>query len=485
MRRKPSGKEVRSKCIEDRERDQLRACVLFKKLICIYTSTHPRPHLRPRHPPPPRFVPLILCMAALCRRLAFSSSPFLHPSSSLFVCPNHHRLLHHRPPRLAPLQHNTTSPFATHINMKQTSLHAYSLAPMMDVTDRHFRALCRIISKHCVLYTEMLVDRTLIHNHKLRNLELTLPKHPTQSPVVLQLGGSDVNELAMAAQLVKDYGYTEINLNCGCPSQKVAGKGCFGAALMKTPLLVAQAVNKMKQQSGLPITVKCRIGVDDYDSWHHLEQFVKIVHEKGPVDHFIIHARKALLAGLSPAQNRSIPPLRYDVVYKLVKQFPHIRFSINGGIHTVDQVMDMLQKGLYGVMVGRAIRDQPWKALSDVDPIVYNDWTNKLNRRQVIHQYIHYAEHELIATKCSIRSLVKPCLNLFHGEKNGKRFRRIIDEQLRNNLSIRQILETACQVIPNDILDSPSQAWQNYQLDQMENHQVDQNQLQQVSHKLA
>lgn len=332
---------------------------------------------------------------------------------------------------------------------------------MMEVTDRHFRALTRLISHHATLYTEMVVDRTLIHNHLARDYSLRIPEHPTQHPVVLQLGGSVPDELEAAALIAADYGYNEVNLNCGCPSPKVAGKGCFGAALMRTPYVVAEATRRMKSvlPEHVPVTVKCRIGVDDDDSYEGLREFVRIVHEKGGVDHFIIHARKAILGGLSPAQNRSIPPLKYEYVYRLIDEFPTVRFSINGGLKTVGDVDEQLKRGMYGVMVGRAVMDRPWHALCDVDWVVYGErYVDRekevLTRRKVISGYLKYAEKELDQYGGSVRVVVKPLLNLFHGEPNGKKYRRMIDEGLRDRLELRRIVERACGVLEDEVLDA-------------------------------
>eukprot|EP00177_Eucheuma_denticulatum_P004090 GFKZ01007407.1.p1 GENE.GFKZ01007407.1~~GFKZ01007407.1.p1 ORF type:complete len:442 (+),score=46.72 GFKZ01007407.1:105-1430(+) len=342
------------------------------------------------------------------------------------------------------------------------SCHAYAIAPMMDVTDRHFRALVRLISRHATLYTEMVVDRSIIHNATLRELSLTIPKAPTQHPVVLQLGGSVPDELEAAARIAAQYGYTEINLNCGCPSPKVAGKGCFGAALMRTPEVVAEATRRMKAvlPRDIPVTVKCRIGVDDEDSYEGLSNFVRVVHEVGGVDHFIIHARKAILGGLSPAQNRSIPPLKYEYVYRLVEEFPQLRFSINGGLKTVPDVLEQLERGLYGVMIGRSVMDQPWHALCDVDNLIFgvpnfDEAGMAVTRRTVIRQYLEYAEEDIALHGGSVRVVVKPLLNLFHGEPKGKKFRRAIDEGLRDRLGFREIIERACGILSDTVLDAP------------------------------
>ncbi|PXF44196.1 tRNA-dihydrouridine(20/20a) synthase [Gracilariopsis chorda] len=325
----------------------------------------------------------------------------------------------------------------------------------MEVTDRHFRALARLISRRATLYTEMVVDRTLIHNERLRSLSLELPDLPAQQPVVLQLGGSDPAELECAARYAAQHGYDEVNLNCGCPSPKVAGKGCFGAALMREPHLVADACRRMREvlPEHVPVTVKCRIGVDNDDSYQQLCDFVSVVSERGGVSHFIVHARKAILGGLSPAQNRTIPPLRYQVVYDLIRDFPHLSFSINGGLHTVEDVNEQLKRGVYGVMIGRAVMNRPWHALCDVDHAVYGDGV-VITRRGVLERYVEYAKRETSRTCCSSRVLFRPLLNLFHGEKNGKKYRRLIDEGLKRNEPFERILREALDVLPSSVLDA-------------------------------
>ena len=195
-----------------------------------------------------------------------------------------------------------------------------SLAPMMEKTDRHFRFLLRLLSRRMVLYTEMVVSTALHYNEEMRDRSLRF-NAPDEHPVVLQLGGADAAMLKEASRLALPYGYDAVNLNCGCPSERVSGSGCFGAALMREPQLVAELCMAMGEGVGgqVPITVKCRIGVDDDDSYAQLAEFVRVVSEQSPVRHFVVHARKAILGGLSPEQNRKVPPLKYPYVYRLVK----------------------------------------------------------------------------------------------------------------------------------------------------------------------
>jgi tRNA-dihydrouridine synthase A len=253
----------------------------------------------------------------------------------------------------------------------------FSVAPMMEYTDRHQRTLMRLISKRAVLYTEMVTSQALVYSKKVDYL--LNASFPTEEPLVLQLGGSDPHLCREAAKMAKEYGYKEINLNVGCPSDKVADAGCFGAALMEKPHLVAEIMLHMNDEmmkgnsdGCRPCTVKCRIGIDDQDDYCHVYNFVQTVHDQAQVRHFIIHARKAILGGrLSPDENRKIPPLKYDYVYRLAQDFPHIQFTINGGITTYEQIKEHLQGGVHGVMVGRQVVNTPyyWR---NVDSVLYD-----------------------------------------------------------------------------------------------------------------
>lgn len=267
-----------------------------------------------------------------------------------------------------------------------------------------------------------------------------------------------------AAEYTSLYAFSEININCGCPSPKVAHNGCFGAALMKSPHVVAAIAKNVAQVVDVPVSVKCRLGLDWDTSFEPLKDFVHTVHEQGGVQHFIIHARNAVLGGLSPAQNRNVPPLRYDVVYRLVEEFPHIQFSINGGIRTIDDVLSHLQKGIYGVMVGRAAMDAPWQALSEVDSRVYGQENRQeaedgdggciTTRRHVLRDYVEYGVNEIKETGCTVRAVIKPILNLFYGERNGKQWRRAIDQGLLRQQSLQDIIDEAVKVIPEQVLDA-------------------------------
>eukprot|EP00184_Porphyridium_aerugineum_P004351 CAMPEP_0184703270 /NCGR_PEP_ID=MMETSP0313-20130426/27175_1 /TAXON_ID=2792 /ORGANISM="Porphyridium aerugineum, Strain SAG 1380-2" /LENGTH=405 /DNA_ID=CAMNT_0027163991 /DNA_START=215 /DNA_END=1432 /DNA_ORIENTATION=- len=325
----------------------------------------------------------------------------------------------------------------------------FSIAPMLDVTHDHFRTLCRMMSKRAVLYTEMVVDNTLIYNSDNPDfIDRSLAYGANQHPIVLQLGGSSPDKLALAAQIAAKYRYDAINLNCGCPSPKVAGKGCFGAALMLEPHNVAQACRKMAEAMdySVPITVKCRIGVDKTeDSYDFVSNFVKIVREEGQVFHFAIHARAAWLNGLSPAQNRNIPPLRHEYIPRLAHDFPDCTFVSNGGITDLERCKEMLSTpGVSGVMLGRAIRDNPWTLLSGVDSEIYHDSstnTHLLSRDAIVREYAEYT------ATCygqkhmnSAWMLVMPVLDIFHGAPKGKVFRKRIDDALKAGQAPREAI---------------------------------------------
>ena len=248
----------------------------------------------------------------------------------------------------------------------------FSVAPMMQYTDRHQRAFQRIMSKKTILYTEMVTTSALIHSDKTdRFLRADLP---VEEPVVLQLGGSNPEHMKEASKLAHKYGYNEINLNIGCPSEKVSGAGCFGAVLFLNPPLVSELALAVGEATGKPATVKCRIGVDGHETYEELHSFIRTVSEVGKVTHFIIHARIAVLGKrFSPKDNRTIPPLKYDVVYQLIRDFPHLCFSLNGGVDNMELVSELLQReggGLHGVMVGRAVVNNPY-AWSTVDSTLY------------------------------------------------------------------------------------------------------------------
>lgn len=356
-------------------------------------------------------------------------------------------------------------------NMHIQSQQLLSVAPMMDWTDLHFRQLCRMISKHTWLYTEMIVDQTLIHNQEPDRF-LWFP--PEQHPIVCQLGGSNPQTLAAAAKIVAKYGYDEINLNCGCPSERVAGAGCFGAAMMLQPKLVADCCQAMQEAvPHIPVTVKCRLGVDETDSYGALCTFIRTVSEHSSVRHFIIHCRKCMLSGLNPAQNRTIPPLRREWAWALKRDFPHLQFSLNGVVQNcqeaaaiIDHCQDDVEGGggMHGVMIGRQAFYQTWDCLADADRSVFGASENPtLSRRQVFEEYAKYGDAMVGKwfTKGNgqknpnVRTVFKPLLNLFHGERGSKRWKQAVDTKFKTATTVSGLLQDTLMSFPDEVLDAP------------------------------
>ncbi|MDD5413012.1 MAG: tRNA dihydrouridine(20/20a) synthase DusA [Methylobacter sp.] len=292
---------------------------------------------------------------------------------------------------------------------------------MLDWTDRHCRYFHRLISQHAFLYTEMVTTGALIHGDHHRFLQF----NAAEKPVAFQLGGSNPRELAICARMVEDAGYDEVNLNVGCPSDRVQN-GRFGACLMAEPELVAQCVAAMGQAVSIPVTVKSRIGIDDRDSYEELVHFVSTVVDAG-CRVFIIHARKAWLSGLSPKQNRDVPPLRYDIVYQLKQDFPQLEIILNGGIMTLDQAADIL-KNVDGVMVGREAYHNPY-LLADVDRRFFGESKAPLSREAVLRSFIPYIREQL-EDEVRLSSISRHILGLFHGEYGARGWRRHISENV-------------------------------------------------------
>ena len=296
----------------------------------------------------------------------------------------------------------------------------FSVAPMIDWTDRHERYFLRLISKHAVLYTEMLTTGALIHGQRDRFLQFDAAEHP----LALQLGGSDPHELALCAKMGADYGYDEINLNVGCPSDRVQS-GRFGACLMATPKLVADCVAAMCDAVDIPVTVKHRIGIDDRDSWDELCEFIETV-AQGGCKVFIVHARKAWLNGLSPKDNREIPPLQYDTVYRLKQTYPQWQFILNGGINDISIAQQHLA-AVDGVMLGRAAYHDPY-LLSQVDQKFFGDAHVIPERKKIIEQFLPYIENE-IAAGTKLHAMTRHITGLFNGLPGARAWRRTLSEQ--------------------------------------------------------
>ena len=299
--------------------------------------------------------------------------------------------------------------------------HRLSVAPMMDWTDRHCRMLHRQISRRALLYTEMVTAPALVRGGA-RHL---LAHDPAEHPVAVQLGGSDPAELAEAARIAAGEGFAEVNLNVGCPSDRVQS-GCFGAVLMKTPGLVADCVAAMAARSGAEITVKCRIGVDEDDPRAVLPRFLETVAAAG-VRRVVVHARKAWLAGLSPKQNREIPPLDHGLVLEMVAAFPQLSIALNGGIGTLDEALGWLGRGVDGVMVGRAAYHAPYDILARADAQVWGDGAPVPSRAEVVERMRpHIAAH--LAAGGRLHAMTRHMLGLFAGQPGARGWRRVLSE---------------------------------------------------------
>ena len=295
-----------------------------------------------------------------------------------------------------------------------------SVAPMMDCTDRHERYFLRLISKHTLLYTEMVVDEAINRGDKKKLLEFSI----NEKPVALQLGGSSPKLLSEASKIGEDFGYDEINLNLGCPSKKVE-KNKFGACLMKEPNLVSDCLSKMQSVTNLPITIKTRIGYDDVEDYENLFKFISTLKNTG-IKTFIIHARKAMLGKFTPKQNLNIPPLKYDYVYKLKEDFPNEEIIINGGISTVDEIKPHLKR-TDGVMIGRAAYHTPY-LLAEIEKEIFNN-DNVLSRQDVIEQLIPYVKDEL-KKGTRLNQIMRHTLGLFHGQTGASHWKRYLSENM-------------------------------------------------------
>ena len=305
---------------------------------------------------------------------------------------------------------------------------------MLDWTDRHCRYFLRLLSRHAVLYTEMVTTGAIIFG-KGDYLKFNQEEHP----VALQLGGSDPKDMTRCAVLAQERGYDEVNINVGCPSDRVQN-GRFGACLMAEPQTVADCVAAMQAEVDIPVTVKSRIGIDDMDEYEDLTRFIDKVASAGCTT-FIVHARKAWLQGLSPKQNREIPPLMYDRVYQLKSQFPSLHISINGGIKTLDEAKTHLQH-VDGVMIGREAYANPY-LLAEVDQQFYNASSPVLTRQQVVSEMIAYANREMAHTDTRIWHIARHMLGLFQGQPGGRHWRRYLSQHGTGRDADARLLEGA------------------------------------------
>lgn len=295
-----------------------------------------------------------------------------------------------------------------------------SVAPMMDWTDRHCRAFHRMLTRKSLLYTEMVTTGAILHGPRDRLLD----PGPVAGPTALQLGGSEPDDLATAAKIGAEFGYDEINLNCGCPSPRVQ-RGAFGACLMQEAELVAASVAAMADAVDLPVTVKCRLGIDDDDEETRLFQFVETVAAAG-CETFVVHARKAWLKGLSPKENRDVPPLNYPLVAKLKRERPDLTIVLNGGLEGLDAATQAIGDGLDGAMLGRAAYQNPW-ILRDVDHRIFGEPEAQISRQDVIEQLVDYAEAEL-RQGVRLQAIARHVLGLFQGLQGARAYRRHLSE---------------------------------------------------------
>ena len=314
----------------------------------------------------------------------------------------------------------------------------FAVAPMMDWTDRHCRMFHRQLSRHALLYTEMVTAAAIRHGDRQRLLGFDAREHP----VALQIGGSDPAMCAEASRIGEDFGYCEINLNVGCPSDRVQ-EGRFGACLMAEPALVADCVAAMGKAVRVPVTVKCRIGIDDQDEEEGLQRFVETVGEAG-CQTFIVHARKAWLQGLSPKENREIPPLNHDRVHRLKTAFPKLTIILNGGLADLKSSLPHLSS-LDGVMLGRAAYHMPWE-LAEVDGLIYGASNPCATREGAVQSMQSYISEE-VARGTSLARIIRHMLGLFHGQPGGRQWRRILSEEAHRDGADLAVVRKALEAV--------------------------------------
>jgi tRNA-dihydrouridine synthase A len=331
-----------------------------------------------------------------------------------------------------------------------------SVAPMVDKTDRHYRYFCRLMTKHTLLYSEMITTHAILNGDRSRILGFD----PFEKPVALQLAGCNPKEMYEAVKIAEDWDYDEINLNVGCPSDRVSGND-MGAVLMAYPELVAELVESIRKATKKPVTVKHRIGIEGrnvlpktfgrtlFNKYEDMVNFIEKV-EKSDVDRYIIHARIAILEGLSPKENREVPPLRYDEVYRLKREFPDLNIVINGGIKTVEQIEEHL-KYVDGVMIGRAAYDNPFM-MAEVDKFFENGEVNNVTRREIIEKMIPYVEN-LEKKGLSGHIPLSHTIGLFHEKRGSRTWKQLITPPWPKGWSAKEILYHALENLPQEVLD--------------------------------
>lgn len=316
-----------------------------------------------------------------------------------------------------------------------------SVAPMMDWTDRHCRWFHRRLSGHALLYTEMVTANAVIHGKR----DYLIGFNEAEHPLALQIGGSAPDKLAEASKIGEDFGYDEININIGCPSDRVQS-GRFGACLMEEPDLVAECFNAMAAAVDIPVTVKCRLGIDDQELDETLPEFIEKVSAAG-CRHFIIHARKAWLKGLSPKENRDVPPLDYDLVQRIKTKYPKLEIVLNGGLKTIEEAM-IASRGLDGVMFGRAAYHDPWM-LTGIDAAFYGMPASLVTREDIVHDLIGYAE-TVQDNDRSTKALIRHIMGLYAGQAGARIWRRTLSENLSSGM------------VPSDIIRSGFESLQKF-----------------------
>ena len=307
-----------------------------------------------------------------------------------------------------------------HLDTKQKINRKVSVAPMMDCTDRHDRFFLRLMSKNVMLYTEMVATKSAIHGDRNKILSFS----PEEKPLALQVGGSDKNELAEVAKIAEDMGYDEININLGCPSKKVQ-KNKFGACLMKEPDLVAECIHSMTKVCKIPVTAKTRIGFDDVEDFDYLNNFIHKLRDVGTKT-FILHARKAMLSGLSPKQNLNIPKLNYNMVYEIKKANPDLEIIINGGITKVSEINDHM-KFCDGVMIGRSIYQNPY-SLVEIEKEIFKT-NNNPSREEVVKKLLEYLDNE-VKKGTKVNHIMRHTVGLYHGQVGSKEWKRYLSDNM-------------------------------------------------------
>ena len=311
---------------------------------------------------------------------------------------------------------------------------------MMDCTDRHDRFFLRLMSKNVMLYSEMVATKSAIHGDRKKILSFS----PEEKPLALQVGGSNKEELSEVAKIAEDMGYDEININLGCPSKKVQ-KNKFGACLMKEPELVAECINSMINSCKIPVTAKTRIGFDEVESFEYLNNFINKMHNAGTKT-FILHARKAVLSGLSPKQNLNIPKLNYNMVYEIKKENPNLEIIINGGISKIEEIQNHLYK-CDGVMIGRSIYQNPY-SLVDIEKSIFNTEINP-TREQVVEKLLNYVDKEVkLGTK--VNHIMRHTVGLYHGQAGSKNWKRYLSDNMMARDSDFQKAKHIMSIVQNN-----------------------------------